>query len=268
MAITTLDGLLAGMQQPVNWVKATWPFKAAGVQHSSFYIQGFPGPAVASVAGLAGEALTSYAGQLSFPATVGGQQIYIARIEGSQSSVVGAINLMDRLWQNSGFVVTSTGAQTINSVAWPARDLNSSTNGTGVMLAMEVTTTLGAGTPTLTVTYTNSAGLGSRTGTIGPILTTCNAGTFYPMALAAGDLGVRSVQSITSSATMTSGAVSFVAYRVMCVLPMGVPNYATDRDAVALGFPKCSNSSVPWIVYTPSGTTSTSTDGTIVWAQG
>lgn len=268
MAITTLDGVVAGLQPPASFYKTSGTMKAANLNHSLFYAAGFPGAAVASSAGLGGESLTSYAGQIPFPSAVGGEVIYLARMEGLHTSSVGAVTLMDRLWHNSGFTVTSTSAQTINSGTLAARDRDGTTNGAGVLLAMEVTATLGAGTPTLTVTYTNSAGTGSRSGTIGPILTTSTLGTFYPMTLQAGDSGVRSVQSIQSSATMTSGSVSFVLYREIASLPLPGASVAVDRDAVALGMPVVYDNSVPFLVAFSTSTTSTVVDGSLVFTQG
>jgi hypothetical protein len=199
---------------------------------------------------------------------VGGEEVRLAKLEAAQSGSIGYIALMDRLWHNSGFVVTSTASQTINSVAWPARDRNGTTDGEGVNIAMEVTTATGSGTPTLTVSYTNSAGTSGRTGTIGPISTTSVIGTWYSMNMQAGDTGVRSVQSIQSSATMTSGAVSFVAYRQLAGMPMGAANVALDRDAIALGVPLAYDNTVPFLCYLVNASTATSIDGTLVWAQG
>lgn len=269
MAITTLDGLVAAMLPPVQFYKVTGTMKAAGLSHSLWYSAGVPGAATASSAGIAGEALTSYGGQLPFPSTVGGKSVYVSRMEAVHTSSLGNVALLDRLWQNSGFTVTSTSSQPFTSfVAIPARDNNASTNGEGVMFAMEVASTLGSGTPTLTVTYTNSAGTGSRTGTIGPITTTSVAGTWYPMALQAGDKGVRSVQSVQSSATMTSGSVSFVLYRELTSMPLPSANFGIDRDAVALGMPKCHDDSVPFLVALATATTTTTIDGAVGLAQG
>lgn len=269
MAITTLDGMLASLLPPIPFAKAlSGAFKGAGIWHSSFYLAGTPGAAVAPTPGLGGAALTSYAGQVPFPAAVGGKNIHLARLDVNHSASIGAFMVMDRLWHNSGFVVTSTAAQTINSVALPARDRDGATDGVGVNLAMEVTTVLGAGTPTFTVSYTNSAGVSGRIGTIGPISTTSPVGTFYTMDLQAGDIGVRSVQTITSSATMTSGAVSFVLYRRVTMCPTGAANNVVTMNAVDLGLPRFYDSSVPFVVYVPTATSTTSVDAGFTWAQG
>jgi hypothetical protein len=122
--------------------------------------------------------------------------------------------IADRLWHNSGLVMNSTTAQTINSVAWPARDINQSTNGEGVYIGFEITTNAGAGTPTFSMSYTNSAGVSGRTSNnIIAVVASSNAGFMYVMGLQAGDTGVRSIQSFTLSASMTSGVAHLVAFR-------------------------------------------------------
>lgn len=268
MAITTLDGLIAGLLPMEDVYKASFTGKAAGLMHSSVFIAGRPGAMALCTAGLGGEALTSYAGQIPFPAAVGGKNVHVARLEAGQSASIGAMTLMDRLWQNSGNSVTSTGSQTINSVAWPARDNAGATSGAGVMIALEVSGTLGAGVPSVSVSYTNSAGTSGRTGTIGPITTTSSQGTFYPMVMQAGDVGVQSIQSITNSATMTSGTYQLVAYRSIAMIPTPAPNVYMDRDGVSLGLPRMYDSSVPFFVYQLTATTGGMVDAGVTWAQG
>lgn len=268
MAITTLDGLIAGLLPMEDFFKTTFTGEAIGLQHSSVYIAGRPGAMAACAVGVGGEALTSCAGQIPFPAAVGGKNVYLARIEGGANAGVSALSLMDRLWQNSELSVTSIIEQDVNSAQWPARDRNGSTDGAGVMIALEVSTILGVGTPTLTIEYTNSEGTGSRTGTIGPITTSSQVGTFHSMTLQAGDVGVRSVQHITSSATMTSGAYQLVAYRSICMLPLPSGSIYMDRDGVSLGLPRLYDNSVPFLVYQLTATAGGLVDAGVIWAQG
>lgn len=268
MAITTLDDLIAGLLPMEDVYKAAFTAKVAGIQHSSVYIPGRPGAMAACTAGLAGEALTTYAGQVPFPATVSGENIHLARLEAGQSGGIGAVTLVDRLWQDSGFTVTSTGAQTVSSVAFPARDNAGTINGAGVMIALEVSTVLGSGTPTLTVSYTNSAGTSGRTGTILVSNTTSTAGSWYVMSLQAGDVGVKSVETVTQSATMTSGAYSLVAYRSIAMIPAPAPNLHMDRDGISLGLPRLYNSSVPFFVFQMTSSIGGIFDGGVTWAQG
>ncbi len=51
MAITTLDGLLAGMQYPREFIKAVTPTLVVGRPHSLFYLAGVPGAAAAPTPG-------------------------------------------------------------------------------------------------------------------------------------------------------------------------------------------------------------------------
>lgn len=272
MTIGSTADLIAGFRPTQSFYKTTGAMKAAGVNHSCWYAAGFPGAGSASSAGVAGEALSSSSsqvpGQIPFPSPVVGKEVRLGRLEGLQTSSVGAFMLADRLWQNSGLSVTSTGSQAVNSVALPARDRDLSTNGRGVLVALEVSSTLGVGTPTITIGYTNSDGVSGRTGTIGPLLTTSSQGTVYLMAMQAGDVGVRSIQSFQSSATMTSGSVQLIMYREIATLPLPASNFSNDRNAMELGIPVVPDGAVPFLVVQATGTTSTLIDGSLNFAQG
>jgi hypothetical protein len=267
MAITTLDGAIAGMAPPVYFSKAVTGNLVAGRPFSPFYLAGIPGAAVAPTPGLAGAALTSYAGQLPIPAASG--NTHLARFSGVDSAQAGVLLLCDRLWHNSGFTITATTAQTVNSVAFPARDRNGSTNGEGVQLGVEISTATGAGTPTITANYTNQAGTAGKTATNSTATVASSAaGTFYPIGLAAGDTGVRSVQSLTLSATWTSGTMHLVAYRVLATLELpaaGIPNAV---DALTSGMPRLYDTSVPFLIFIPQTTTTTQLSGSVVYTQG
>lgn len=268
MAITTLDGVIAGCQKPQFFFKALSGTLVAGRPYSPFYTAGVPGAAVAPTPGISGAALTSYLGQLPFT-NPGSGTSYLARFVGLSSAQPGQLILADRLWHNSGITITSTTAQTVNSVAFPARDQDGSTDGKGVLLGVEVSTATGTGTPTITVDYTNSAGTASRTGT--NIIATNNSspiGTFYPIGLAAGDVGVRSVQSLTLSATWTSGTIHLVAYRILSVIPLGSGAISTAVDVVTGGMPQMFNNTVPFVMFVPITTSSTSLQGSMTVTQG
>lgn len=267
MAITTLDLALAGMKPPSYFSKAVTGTMVAGRPFSPFYLAGVPGAAAAPTPGLAGAALTSYSGQIPIPAASG--NTHLARFSGVSSAQAGMLLLCDRLWHNSGFTITSTGAQTINSAAWPARDMNGSTDGVGVQLGVEISSATGSGTPTITVSYTNSANTSGKTATNSvATVATSAAGTFYPIGLAAGDTGVRSVQTLTLSATWTSGTMHLVAYRVLATLELpaaGIPNAV---DALTSGMPRCYDTTVPFLIFIPQTTTTTQLSGSAVFTQG
>jgi len=267
MAITTLDGALAGMKPPEYYSKAATGTLVAGRPFSPLYLAGVPGAAVAPTPGLSGAALTSYAGQIPIPAASG--NTYLSRFSGISSAQGGILLLCDRLWHNSGFNITATTAQTVNSVEFPARDKNGTTGGDGVILGVEVSAATGAGTPTITVSYTNQAGTAGRTGTnLVATAASSAAGTFYPIGLNAGDTGVRSVQTLTLSATWTSGTIHLVAYRVLATLELSAAGLPNAVDALTSGLPRLYDTSVPFLLYIPQATSSTQLSGSVVCTQG
>lgn len=180
MAITTVDGIVAGLQVPQTFFKVGATMEAIGVMHSLFYTTGMPGAAAAPTPGLAGAALTTYAGQVPYTNPSSGNG-YLAGVNVS-ATLVGTLYVCDRLWHNSGFTQTTTTAETVNSAAWPARDKAGSTNGDGVMVGLEVstaTTNAGAITNT-TMSYTDQGGTAGNTATITSFPATAVAGTFVP----------------------------------------------------------------------------------------
>lgn len=270
MAITTVDGVIAGFK-PAQFIwKETSGTLSQGRSYTPFYAAGIPCAAVAPTPGISGAALTSYAGQIPFTNPSAGQNTYLARFVAFPTNNTGSIMLADRLWHNSGINITSTTAQTVNSVAFPARDNNGSTDGEGVFLMLEVSTnaTAAAG-PTVTVSYTNSDGTSGRTGTnVYATSTSVPTGTVFPISLQSGDKGVRSIQSITFSAAWTSGVLNLVAYRQLVIVNSTAAGVAGVVDALTSGLPRMYNNTVPFLIYTPSTTTATFFSGSMTVTQG
>lgn len=267
MAITTLDGLIAGLTAPVSYGKTGAGTQVAGRWYSPFYAAGITGAASAPSPGAAGAALTSYAGQLPFT-NPGSGNSYLARLS-CIASQTGRLRICDRLWHNSGLSPTSTSAQTVTSAAWPARDSNGSTNGAGVLIGVEVSTVMGAGAGNYNLSsYTNQAGTSAKVGPIVAYAATMPVGSFIELPLAAGDTGVRAISTFTASVSQTSGAYSLVAYRVLADLDIITANLGVVLDALALGFPRLFDNTVPFLLWCPSGTTAPNLSGQFTVAQG
>lgn len=270
MSITSISGVLNGILPPVFFTKQITSTTTAGRSYSTWGYTGFP-TAGSQNATLAGATLSSTSsqvtGQLPFFNPVSGSS-YVAKLQAGASGT-GVLILADRLWSNGGFTITSTSAQTVNSVTWPARDENASTNGVGVLIGVEVSAATGSGTPTLTMSYTNSSGTSGRTAT--NILATAAssiAGSFYPLGLQSGDVGVRSIQTFTLSATWTSGTINLVAYRILCVLDVSRTAVSFSTDAANNGFSKIIDGSVPFLIYNTASAITGSISGNVSWAQG
>lgn len=209
---------------------AVWAHKvgaapeAAGVWHSHHASTGTPGTWSPGTPGVAGRATdgttTADDGVLKLPTAGAGLSLYLTQLQ-SVATVACQVMLMDFLWVNTGLSVTTTTAQTVSSVAFPARDISGTTDGDGVGLAILVTTaTTNAGAvTTITASYTDNHGNAGRTATISSFPATAVAGSLIPFQLAAGDEGVQAVASITLGTSLAGGAISLVAYRMIAASP-------------------------------------------------
>lgn len=264
---TYIAGLNAGFAP--KFLKVGGTMEAAGVYHSLLYTSGFPGAAVAPTPGLAGAALTTYAGQIPFPAAVGGKNIHLSMFR-ARSTQIGSLSLVDRLWHNSGFTVTTLTAQTVNSAAFPARDRTGTINGVDVQVGIEVSTaTTNAGAITnMTMSYTNEAGTAGRTATISSFPATAAAGTFVPFQLQAGDSGVRSIQSLTLGTSLVTGVVHLVAYRALAVeLEFITANIPARLGPWDLNLLRCYDNSVPFLLFVGNAVTAATVAGQVGFAQ-
>ena len=137
--------------------------------------------------------------------------------------------------------VTTTGAQTLNNTVTLPRY----TTGAGVQAFLTPSTVMGAATPNITLGYTNSAATAGRaTPATLPICNTAAAvtsivysgtgsgkyGPFIPQA--AGDSGIRSVQSINLSASYVSGVLNLVLCKPLLTLPITTLGVTAERDLV------------------------------------
>jgi hypothetical protein len=159
-----------------------------------------------------------------------------------QASVNHSHLFFDVLWVNSGIVITTTTLQGITSPTLPARDINGTTDGEGCMIAILCTAAVGlaAVASNATVTYTNSAGTGSRTATLSAIVgsqapQTPVIGTLIWFNLQAGDKGVRSIQGITLGTSWVSGSISLMICRDIATLGTTLANVSAQKVIGAPG---------------------------------
>lgn len=245
MAITTLDGVIAGCEPPQYFLKVpTYSINTA--LGSLFNSSGIPGAAVFSTAGLGGEALTSYPGQIPFTNPSAGQKAYVARFAVAPRST-SVLTLCDRVWQNSGFNVTTTAVQNFTGCPDFNRDVNNAVGvGEGIFVALELQVGVGS-TVNVSITYTNSAGVTGRTSLV-RISNFGGNGLFLPFPLQAGDTGVRSIQSASIAAAQVSGAMSFVAFRPITIVGSTAETSANVIDPLTGGLPEIFNNSVLFLV--------------------
>lgn len=270
MAITTLDGAIAGMQAPVPITKVGIATAAVGAMrgYTPWYAAGNPGAATANAAGVNGAAVSAPVTGMLPRTNPGAGNAYLARL-GINASTAGTLWLIDRLWNNSGLTVTSAVGQAITSAALPARSGDGTANGANVMAAIEWSATGGNGTPTVTLIYNDQDG-NTGTGTLTGVATP-PVGTFEVFTLGAGDTGIRSLtsaSSFTQSATRTSGTMHLVLFRVLAQLEVTSANIGNAIDVLTSGMPRIYNDSVLQLVWFPSATTATNFIGTYIETQG
>lgn len=255
MAITTLAGVRSGLQPTVYFLKPQ-PIPNATIAPGYVTQWATAGnvPAGSYDNTLNGVTLSgAVTGALPFLNPPSGN-CYLARfqiggVSGASSGTLNSdVNIMlcDRLWHNGNIDVTSTSAQLITTPTWPARDEGGATDGVGVLLMLEVSSTVGAATPNITVSYTNSANISGRTATQvrSATVTGSLAKISYLMSLQAGDVGVKSVQSITLDASWISGTINLVAFRLVSIAH--IPRFGSTNavDAITGGMPRLYNDSV------------------------
>lgn len=248
----------------IGFLKVGGTTEAAGVLYNWSKDTGFPGAWTPGTGSLAGRTLdgTTEAGSIPYQNAVGGTN-YLTGAN-SSASVAAQAWLVDTVWVNTGIVPTTLTGQAINSITFPARDVNGSTNGDGIEVGLytHTATTNVAPVTTITVGYVNSAGV-NATGTISSWPATAVAGTVVPVQLAAGDKGVRSISNITLGTTLGAGYLSLIAYRRLCSMSIPVANVGADAPFAANPGIRLYDGTCMQLWQLPTATTATTVQGTL-----
>ena len=233
-----------------DWQKSTFATTAhtAGLWYS--LMRGGGNPAADTILGtgtnLAFQALSdtvATASGIPHGGNVGGYKVLLSAAAQTAAATTApcVLMLVDMLGFYPITTVTTTGAQTLNNTVTLPRY----TGGAGVQAFLTPSTVMGAATPNITLNYTNSAGTaGKATPATLPIGNTAAAvtsivhsgtgtgkyGPFIP--LAAGDAGIRSVQSINLSASYVSGVLNLVLCKPIMTLPITTLGVTAERDLV------------------------------------
>ena len=233
---------------------------------------GFPGAWAPGTPGLNGRVTdgttSTDAGCLIIPnAAAGGN--FLTSFE-LAATVAQFYSLVDVLWVNSGAVVTTTTGQSITSPTLPARDANGATNGEGCMIGLLFTAaaTNAAVISNSTVTYTNSDGTGSRTATLANLVgaqipATPTIGTIVWFQLAAGDKGVRSIQSLTLGTSLATGSVSLLIARPLATYSAVVANVGSGPQKPMDPGIRLFNGTCALLCYQAASTTATTVSGSV-----
>lgn len=222
----------------VSFMKTGTVSDAIGYWYCTAKDGGFPGAWAVGTSGINGRVTDGTAAADNGCIPIKNPSIganYLTKLELS-SSINHTHLFFDVLWVNNGIVVTTTTAQAITTPTLPARDVNGTTNGEGCMIGLLVTAAAGlvAAGSNATVSYTNSDGTAGRTATLSAIVgsqvpATPVIGTIIWFNLAAGDKGVRSIQSITLGTSWVSGSISLLIARDVSQIGTTIPNVSASK---------------------------------------
>lgn len=170
------------------------------------------------------------------------------------ASNTGTLIVLDRLLYYPGINHATTGTTACtNGVALPRY-----TTGAGVMAFLEVTTGLNATAHTVQLTYTDSGGTGSNASTaITPIASSAArrvpfAPLYFP--LAAGDVGVRSVQEVIVTGGGATGTSALVLAKEICRIPISAVGVTAKVDLLKdeLDLPELADGAALMFLYVSS----------------
>lgn len=174
--------------------------------------------------------------------------------------------------------VSTTGTKTITMtpISNTAANVDRYANGEGLRLFIGSYSAMGANAPTMQVTYTNSAGttgkvttagcVSTASATSGTILNSGNAANKYGpfLPLAAGDTGVKDIESVIWGGTAHASGSVFVGLCKPLCMPIPVPATGLynimDFVNTVPSFPKLRNgANVTFLVFGTGATTAAAT---------
>jgi hypothetical protein len=237
----------------VAGVAATAPIAGRGC--SLWTYDGMPASGAVPTSGAIPDRTTT--GAIPFTAPGGSRDKHL--IGASVAPLVAGVYLLyDRLFHIGGLSGTSTAAQQIqDDPASPA--LTRNTGGAGNMAFYEIYTIIGATGTTLTMTYTNQAGTGSRTSTMNIGATGFREVTrMQRIPLAAGDSGIQAIEQIQLTATTgTLGNFGITIAQPLAWIPVGAGGTMGWRDYTTglPGIPVIDPNACLSLMFIPASTT-------------
>lgn len=162
----------------------------------------------------------------------GGDKKYLLTFGYTSSSDIDMLILADLLVEAGSLLATINTDQTVNTTA-----LTRYTDGAGVVAALDVTTGLSATAHTIRLkSYTDQSGnTGADTGAITSVSGAADGrvlpnliGPYFP--LAAGDYGVRSVETFTCGTALAAGVFGLNLYFPICFVPGIAADAYVERD--------------------------------------
>ena len=253
MAITTIDDIASGLAVgQFRWVqKNITACKAIGSYQSSWLGVGFPGAGSAPPAYGSGSGYQAdYATPGAIPYTNAAVKNFLAKWFAC-STIAGTLILVDRLWSCSGMGYAA-GTYTVTTPgSLPARITD---YGVGCQLWVEQFVAAGAASGTLTANYKNPAD-GAEQGVLPAVVSAPLIGQMQPIPLAVGASGVRSLVSVVTSATWTSGSFGMTILKPLAAISIPLAGIGNTLDWATLGLPDIPNDACLGFIWQGGATT-------------
>lgn len=225
-AITTWDGILnarangaaednCAVYNGITTVSGAWStcFRAGGSTGTGAYT---------NISGGSSKNATALGALANFANVGSSNKKYLVNFGVNQPSNTAYMLLVDLLVAAGNISGTSTSGQTVNSTALTRY---TGTAAAGNYITFDITTALGGTASNITVSYTNSAGTAARSSGAQAMLASGIVMRLTPTALGfmcplqSGDVGVRSVETVTLSASMTAGVFALNIFRPLLFMP-------------------------------------------------
>ena len=253
MAITTMDGLIAGLAggRDVYMYKTTSTTTIAGNWCSFYEIGG--APALPTIPSSAHSTCTSTdAGALA--GMPGSTDLYYIAGAWVNATAIQSFTLFDRLAHCGNLVGNSTAVQAVTVSSTGSRDTGRISTATSLDWFLEWYTTTGTTAATITVNlqYTDgSTGVFTYT-----TPSTMRQSRLVPIISTVGK-NIESIQQATLSVTTgTAGSFGFTCARRLCEVPNMVANYGVYFDAFDLGMPNVLGNACLWMASIQAATAS------------
>jgi hypothetical protein len=249
-ALTT--ALAAG--QTIDLYKAFGTAKAGGSPQSGWLAN--PSPGVASPAYTAGSGYTcsrTTTGALPLVNATAKNRI-AAAIAGM--STVSTVSVYDRLWSCSGMGFAAATYTVTTPGSLPARVTD---NGAGCEVWIEQFVAAGVASGTATLNYVNAAG-NNVSAVISAVASAPVAGQLQRFPI---NDGIRSVTSVVTSATWTSGSFGVTIMRRLLDIPCAIANVPNQLNWTKAAMREVPADACLMMVLMPTTTTATNATGTM-----
>lgn len=255
----TIANALASAQR-LTLQKTSGAAKSSGAFQSLWKAAGNPGAGSDAPAYTAGSGYTCSSATngaiVNYANSAGGGLKNRAGKAVGSAAIAGRLIICDRLWSCSGMGFAASTYTVTTPGSLPARITD---NGVGVQAWVENFVAAGNASGTLTLNYKNVAD-DSRAGVLGAVVSAPVAGQMQLIPMQVGDTGIRSIVSVVTSNTWTSGSFGITLLKRICEIPIPIIGVGSVMDYAQLALAEIHDDACLMAIWHPSATTATVID--------